>query len=216
VTDKTTTRDALDAVMQEVLSIAKTERNSFHGFMYRGVEAVMNTIGPALRKHHIVPFPEVVRLDSRDVLTKRGDTNREVTVWVKYTFKGPAGDSEVIVVPGEAQDSGASAVSKAMAVAQRIGYLQALAIPTVGPDPESSDFERGTDKVVSLKKLIWEEGKERGWVLPDDNYERLAEEFTTWSEGLLLEQADEKLLQGFVNFLKPPRKMQRKQPGGQP
>lgn len=212
--DKPTTRDALDAVMQEVLSIAKSERNTFHGYMYRGVEAVMNTVGPALRRHHIVPFPKVTRLDSRDVLTKKGDTNREVTVFVQYTFKGPAGDSEVIEVPGEGQDSGGSAVSKAMAVAQRIGYLQALAIPTTGPDPESTNNERGTNSVVALKKTIWEEGKKRGWVHEDDNYDRLAEEFTTWSQGVLLEMANEQLLQEFVDFLKPPRKMQRKPAGG--
>ena len=212
--DQPTTRDALEAVMQEVRAIAKTERNSFHNFMYRGVEAVMNTVGPALRRHRIVPLPEVVRLDSRDVLTKRGDTNREVTVWVKYTFKGPAGDSEVIVVPGEAQDAGASAVSKAMAVAQRIGYLQALAIPTVGADPESTDVERGTDRTVALKQAIWAESKQRGWVLEDDTYERLGEEFSLWSQGVMLEQADAQLLQEFLDFLKPRRKMQRKPQGG--
>lgn len=212
MTEQISTRDALAAVMRDVRSIAKTERNSFHNFMYRGVESVMNAVGPALREHGIVPFPEVTRLDTRDVLTKKGDTNREVTVWVQYTFKGPAGDSEVIVIPGEAQDAGASAVSKAMAVAQRIGYLQMLGIPTVAADPESSDFQRGTDTTVSLKKAIWEEGKKRGWVLEDDSYEQLAEEFTIWSKGLLLEQADERLLQEFVDFLKPPRKMQRKPP----
>lgn len=214
MTDHISTRDALDLVMQEVRAIAKTERNSFHNFMYRGVESVMNTVGPALRKHHIVPLPKVTRLDTRDVLTKKGDAHREVTVWVQYTFKGPAGDCEVIEVPGEAQDAGASAVSKAMAVAQRIGYLQMLAIPTVNVDPESTDVQRGTDKTVPLKKAIWTEGKARGWVLEDDSYEQLAEEFTTWSQGLLLEQADERLLQEFLDFLKPPRKMQRKPQAG--
>lgn len=214
MTEQISTRDALAAVMRDVRSIAKTERNSFHNFMYRGVESVMNAVGPALRAHGIVPFPEVTRLDSRDVLTKKGDTNREVTVWVQYTFKGPAGDSEIIVIPGEAQDAGASAVSKAMAVAQRIGYLQMLGIPTVNADPESTDVQRGTDKTVSLKKAIWAEGKSRGWVSEDDAYDRLAEEFTTWSQGLLLEQADERLLQEFLDFLKPPRKMQRTPPAG--
>lgn len=213
MTDKPTTRDALDAVMQEVLEIAKTERNTFHNFLYRGVEAVMNTVGPALRRHHIVPLPEVTRLDSRDVLTKRGDTNREVTVWVKYTFKGPAGDSEFIVVPGEAQDAGASAVSKAMSVAQRIGYLQALAIPTKGADPESGDFQRGNDPLTKVKQELWQLGKDRGWVV-DDNYEKLAEEFTTWSQGLLLEMADLKALQEFRDFLKPKVTMQRKPQAG--
>jgi hypothetical protein len=212
VSDKPTTRDALDAVMQEVLEIAKTERNTFHNFLYRGVEAVMNTVGPALRRHHVVPFPEVTRLDSRDVLTKRGDTNREVTVWVKYTFKGPAGDSECIVVPGEAQDAGASAVSKAMSVAQRIGYLQTLAIPTKGADPESGDFQRGNDPLTKVKQELWQLGKDRGWVV-DDNYQQLAEEFTTWSQGLLLEMADLKSLQEFRDFLKPKVTMQRKPAG---
>lgn len=212
--DKLSIDDALRAVMQDVTSIGKSERNSFHNFMYRGVEQVMNKVGPAFRKHGVVPKPELLKLESRDVLTKKGDTNREVTVWVRYTVTGPAGDSTSIVVPGEAQDAGASAVSKAMSVAQRIGYLQLLAIPTTGPDPESSDFQRGTDPTVALKQAIWAEGKTRGWVLEDNTYERLGEEFTTWSQGSQIEHADAPLLQEFVDFLKPPRKMQRKPAGG--
>lgn len=216
MTDKPNIHDALHAVMLDVREIAKTERNSFHKFMYRGVEQVMNAVGPAFRKHGIVPLPEVQTLESRDVMTKDGSVNREITVTVRYVLTGPAGDSVAIVVPGEARDAGASAVSKAMAVAQRIGYLQALAIPTVGADPESDHFERGVDKTIALKQLIWAEGKARGWVQEDDNYDRLAEEFTTWSQGVLLEQATEQLLQEFADFLKPPRKMQRKPAGGAP
>lgn len=216
MTDKPSTRDALDAVMQEVLEIAKTERNNFHNFMYRGVESVMNTVGPALRRHHIVPFPEVTRLDSRDVLTKRGDTHREVTVFVRYTFKGPAGDSETIVVPGEAQDAGASAVSKAMSVAQRIGYLQVLAIPTKGADPESTDFQRGLDVLTQVKNDLWKIGKEKGWVTEDNNYQQLADEFAAWSQGVQLELADAKALQEFRDHLKPKTTMQRKPKAGTP
>lgn len=215
MTDKLTTREALVEVMRDVKSIAKKERNSFHNFVYRGVESVVNAVGPAMRAHGVLPLPEVISLESRDVLTKKGDTNREITLMVRYTFKGPAGDSESIVVPGEAQDAGASGVSKAMAVAQRIGYLQILAIPTVQQDPESDGFERGTDKTLDLKKRIWEIGQERGWVDGEGNYDQLAEEFTTWSQGVLLEQATEKLLQEFADFLKPPRKMQRRPQGGQ-
>ncbi len=213
MTDAPTTRDALDAVMQEVLEIAKTARNTFHNYMYRGVEAVMNTVGPALRRHHIVPFPEVTRLDSRDVLTKKGDTHREVTVFVKYTFKGPAGDSETIVVPGEAQDSSASAVAKAMSVAQRIGYLQVLAIPTKGADPESEAFERGVDELAKVKQELWKLGQEKGWVTADNDYQQLADEFASWSQGVQLELSDAKTLQQFVDHLKPKTKMQRKPAG---
>lgn len=214
MTEKKSIHECLQAVMAEVTQIKKGSRNSFHNYMFRGVEQVMDHVGPAFRRHGIVPLPELLKLESRDVLTKKGDTNREVTVWVRYKFMGPAGDNYSIVVPGEAQDTGASGVSKAMSVAQRIAYIQALAIPTGEADPEAAAFERGANPADKLKKEIWDEGKKRGWVLEDNTYEKLGDDFAEWSQGGQIEQADEAALKDYRDHLKPPRRMQRKPQGG--
>jgi hypothetical protein len=49
-------------------------------------------------------------------------------------------------VLGEAMDSGDKAVAKAMSVAFRIALLQALALPTDEPDPDSYSYERSEAK----------------------------------------------------------------------
>lgn len=212
MTETLTIREALLAVMRDVTKIGKGGRNSFYNFSFRGVEQVMDHIGPAFRKHGIVPTPHLQSLESRDVTTKKGETMREVTVIVRYEFSGPAGDSMACVVPGEAQDAGASAVSKAMSVAQRIAYTQALAIPTGEADPEAvAAFERAAaDPMTVLKHAIWAEGKKREWVLEDDTYEALSDDFVHWSQGEVhLEHADEETLKRYLDHLRPPKRMQR-------
>lgn len=213
-TEVPTIHEALLAVMRDVTKIGKGGRNTFYNFTFRGVEQVMDHIGPAFRTHGIVPTPHLQSLESRDVTTKKGETMREVTVIVRYEFAGPAGDKMDCTVPGEAQDAGASAVSKAMSVAQRIAYTQALAIPTGEADPEAvAAFERAAaDPLTVLKHAIWAEGKSRGWVLGDDTYEALSDDFVHWAEGeVQIERADEGTLKKYLDYLRPAKRMQRTQ-----
>jgi hypothetical protein len=211
-TEAVTVHNALIAVMRDVTKIGKGGRNNFYNFSFRGVEQVMDHIGPAFRKHGIVPTPHLQSLESRDVTTKKGETMREVTVIVRYEFEGPSGDKTSCTVPGEAQDAGASAVSKAMSVAQRIAYTQALAIPTGEADPEAlAAFERAAaDPLTVLKHAIWTEGKKREWILPDDTYVALSDDFAHWSQGEMeIEHADEEALKRYLDYLRPAKRMQR-------
>lgn len=211
-TEVPTIHEALHAVMRDVTKIGKGGRNTFYNFSFRGVEQVMDHIGPAFRKHSIIPTPHLQSLESRDVQTKKGETMREVTVIVRYEFEGPRGDTMECTVPGEAQDAGASAVSKAMSVAQRIAYTQALAIPTGEADPEAvAAFERAAaDPLTVLKQGIWVEAKKRGWILEDDTYQALSDDFVHWTEGeVQLEHADEETLRNYLGYLRPAKKMQR-------
>jgi hypothetical protein len=63
-------------------------------------------------------------------------------VQVDYVIHGPAGDSLPASAPGEAMDSGDKATAKAMSVAFRTLLIQALALPTGEPDPDSHTYER--------------------------------------------------------------------------
>ena len=136
--------EALSAVMEDVQSIRKGQKNSAPnaGYMFRGIDAVMNAVGPALRAHGVVIVPEHVEVAHRDVLTSGGKASREATVNVTYRAYGPAGDSITIQAPGEAMDSGDKGTPKAMSVAYRTALLQALTVPTDDPDPDSSTYER--------------------------------------------------------------------------
>lgn len=206
--------EALLDVRRDVGAIGKESRNSHFGFNFRGIEEVLNAVGPALLAHGVHCFPRLLNLDSRDVTTKKGEKNREVTVTVEYHYVGPGGDEFVVVVPGEAADAGSSGVSKAMSVALRIAHLQALQIPTAMTDPEAGSIERGEDPTLQIKKQIVAEAKTRGWISDDGDDTQMFTEFFDWSKGSQLSEADLPVLKDFLTHLRPNVKMQRKSAGG--
>lgn len=142
MSDKLTVVEALIAVMAEVQQVGKGQVNRDQGYRFRGVDDVVNAVGPVLRKHGVLPVPLLEEMGLRDVRTSRDKPARESTVKVRYRFYGPAGDSIDAVVPGESMDFGDKGIAKAMSVAYRIVLLQALCIPTDEPDPDSHTYER--------------------------------------------------------------------------
>lgn len=142
---KPTVFEALTAVMAEVKAVGKTDRNNEQGYDFRGIDGVINAVGPVFRKHGIIALPVRTEAKYRDVLTIRDKRSRECTVSVTYRFYGPAGDFIDCEVPGESMDFGDKGTAKAMSVAYRIALLQTLCIPTHDPDPDSSAYERASE-----------------------------------------------------------------------
>ena len=141
-TDQPTVHQAWAAVMGEVQAVRKGDRNEQHRFMFRGIDAVMNAVGPAMRKHGVYCTPVGVEPQWRDTQTTGGKAARECLVVVTYRVTGPAGDYFEGAAPGESLDSGDKATPKAMSVAYRTFLLQALTIPTDEPDPDTHTYER--------------------------------------------------------------------------
>ncbi|MBB3665937.1 hypothetical protein FB384_004896 [Prauserella sediminis] len=134
---------ALMAVMQDVRAVGKDGFNGQSGYNFRGIDGVVNAVGPALRRHGVMVRPELLHYESEQVEVGKNRTlSQFVTVQVRYTFTGPAGDETSAVVPGSAMDTGDKAVAKAMSVAFRICLLQALTLPTEEPDPDETTYER--------------------------------------------------------------------------
>lgn len=134
---------AVAAVMAQVQAVAKAERNDQQNFNFRGIDAVVNAVGPALRAHGVVVTPELLELERSTVEVGRNRTPMgHVAVTVRYRFIGPQGDHLDAIVPGEAMDSGDKATAKAMSVAFRTALLQGLALPTDEPDPDATSYER--------------------------------------------------------------------------
>lgn len=135
---------ALANVMADVGHVAKAERNTQgRGYNFRGIDAVVNAVGPALRKHQVIVVPDVRTYEYGEILSGKDRTPMgHARVVVAYTFYGPDGDSIVSSTAGEAFDSGDKATAKAMSVAFRTALLQALALPTDEPDPDSQTYER--------------------------------------------------------------------------
>ena len=135
--------EALAAVMADVTHVGKSGKNQSQGYNFRGIDGVLNAVGPALRRHGVTVLPELAEMTERTVeVGKNRTAMNAVTVKVRCFFVGPDGDHLQALVPGEAMDSGDKAVSKAMSVALRTCLIQTLALPTDEPDPDEHTYER--------------------------------------------------------------------------
>jgi hypothetical protein len=140
------------AVMHDVQAVAKRDRNDAQRFMFRGIDAVMNAVGPALRKHSVSVVPTDVDVSREHVTTSNGKSTLATYVAVEYTIYGPGGDRMAGCSVGEAMDWGDKGTAKAMSVAYRTFLLQALTLPTDEPDPDATTYERGSADPVQLAR----------------------------------------------------------------
>lgn len=142
-----TIQQALAAVMADVRGVGKDDVNSQQGYKFRGIDAVVNAVGPSLRKNNVVVLPAIQSYEYNEVLVGKNRTPMgHARLIVKYTFVGPAGDTLEAITPGEANDSGDKATPKAMSVAFRTALLQALALPTDEPDPDAHTYQRSAQQ----------------------------------------------------------------------
>lgn len=163
MTTKPTVYEAFSAVMGAVQAIRKGERNQQQGFAFRGIDAVLNAVGPALRDHGVIITPEALSVDTERYQTAKGGQMQGVIAHVRYTVHGPAGDSFTGSAYGQAADAGDKAVSKAFSVAYRTFLLQALTVPTDEPDPDSEVHERAAaDPLVAAKNRLADVVKDKG------------------------------------------------------
>lgn len=135
---------ALSRVMGDVMAVKKGDRVSAPGqnFAFRGVDSVVNAVGPALRKHGVVAVPEHVGAQFEHYNTAKGAAMKSTVLTIRWRFYGPAGDSIEAETMGEASDAGDKSLSKAHSVAYRTLLLQALCIPTDEPDPDTEVHQR--------------------------------------------------------------------------
>lgn len=138
--------------MEAVQAVRKDSKNQAQRFNFRGIDAVMNAVGPALRKYGVVILPEEVDVHRSNGATASGKQTAEVVVKVTYRVYGPAGDSIHGKVAAEAMDFGDKATAKAMSVAYRTFLLQALTIPTDEPDPDGESFDRGVPNGIGASQ----------------------------------------------------------------
>lgn len=157
MTNPTTARDVVLAVMQEVQAVAKKDRNTSQGFSFRGIDAVVNAVGPAFRRAGGFIVPRVLKNEQSILPTKTGGSMNVIRLEVEFAIYGQSGDPITGAVAAEAFDSGDKATAKAMSVALRTFLLQALLLPTDEPDADSQSYEIGevsAPTVAGLKSAI--------------------------------------------------------------
>lgn len=132
--------ETITAVMAEIGAVGKDSRNEQQRFMYRGIDAVMNAINPALIKHKLFVVPEIMEQKREERHTAKGGNLIYFICTVKYTFYAEDGSSVSATVIGEGMDSGDKATNKAMSIAFKYACFQVFCIPTEemkDPDAET-------------------------------------------------------------------------------
>lgn len=134
--------EAISRCMEEIGAVGKDAVNKQQGFKYRGIDAVMNAINPALVKNHVFIVPEVLEQQRQERTTSKGAVLIYSICRIKYTFYAEDGSSIEAVTVGEGMDSGDKATNKAMAIAFKYACFQVFCIPTEemkDPDGETPD-----------------------------------------------------------------------------
>lgn len=134
--------ETITKVMGEIGVVGKNSKNQTQGFMFRGIDAVMNAINPALVKYKLFIVPEILEQTREERQSARGGTLIYSICKVKYTFYAEDGTNISATVIGEGMDSGDKATNKAMSIAFKYACFQVFCIPTeemVDPDKESHE-----------------------------------------------------------------------------
>ena len=135
--------ELMSRVMEDVGAVSKGQRNQQQNFNFRGIDAVVNAVSPALRKHGVVVTPEVQSVEYTTVEIGKNHTSMgHCRVTVTYKFYAPDGSFLPTTVSAESMDSGDKATAKAMSVAFRTCLLQTLCLPTDDTDPDAESYER--------------------------------------------------------------------------
>lgn len=181
--DKPPVHEAWAAVMGDVQAVAKGDKSSHGNFSFRGVDAVVNAVGPALRRHGVIVVPARMAPQLRDVTTGNGKHAQECVLEIDYRIVGPAGDELTVQVAAESIDYGDKAIAQAASVALRTLYLQSLTIPTGDVDPDHTVHERTAAPPPAPKRIegygpdggAWLSARRYLDLLPDDVQAKVAE-----------------------------------------
>lgn len=182
----TSIHEALAGVMTDVSHVAKRDVNQHQRFHFRGIDAVVNAVGPVLRKHSVTVRPVVQHIAYDIVQTTTGKPATACRVIVDYVFGAIDGSELTATVAAEAWDSGDKAAPKAMSVAFRTALLQTLALPTDEPDPDSHSYERdrAQQSQPAVSKISETQSKRLHALCNDLAFEREQKlAIATWSAG---------------------------------
>lgn len=164
--------ESITALMQEVEAVGKNDKNAQQGFMYRGIDSVINAMQPLLAKHKIFVVPEVLEQQREERQTSRGGNLIYSICKIRFTFYAEDGSSVSAVVIGEASDMSDKATNKAMSVAFKYALFQVFCIPTEEMKDPDADYNE-----IAAKKFFCEQcGKEVQSYKARDGKEKTAAE----------------------------------------
>lgn len=141
---------AITSVMGELGAIGKDRKNQQQGFMYRGVDDVMNALQPLLVKHGVFIVPEVIEHTREERQTKSGGNLIYSVMKIKHHFVAEDGSEVISTTIGEGMDSADKSSNKALAIAFKYACFQVFCIPT----EEMSDPDAETPPSSTVKPFV--------------------------------------------------------------
>lgn len=146
---------AILGVMTDIGAIGKDSQNEKHKFWYRGIDAVMNALQPALIKHNIFVVPDVLEQTREERTSSSGGNLIYSVIKMQYSFIAADGSRVCATVIGEGMDSGDKASNKAMSVAFKYACFQVFCIPTEemkDPDVDTPEPSRNAGAALEAAK----------------------------------------------------------------
>jgi len=137
----------IPAIMCDLKAVEKTSKNVSQGFMYRGIDQVMNALNPLLSKHKVFCVPEVIEQTRDERTNSKGTTLLYSICKMRFTFFAEDGSSISAITVGEGMDSGDKATNKAMAIALKYALFDVFMIPT--EEMKDADPDKESHEVIS-------------------------------------------------------------------
>ena len=152
--------ESITKIMEEVPTVGKNQKNKTQGFMYRGIDDVMNALQPLLAKNKVFIVPEILEQTREERTTKTGGGLIYSICKIKYKFYAEDGTFIEAITIGEGMDSGDKATNKAMAIAMKYALFQVFCIPTEemkDPDAETPEESNKKEPLDNLDDLVTEQ-----------------------------------------------------------
>ena len=143
---------AISGVMRDVGVVGKDGFNTFDKYKFRGIDAVMNALSPAMVKNKVFVTPEVLEQTREERVSKEGKLMIYSITKVRYTFFTEDGSSVSAVVIGEGMDRGDKSMNKAMSAAFKYACFQVFCIPTEEMKDSETDSPEPQPKKKAEKK----------------------------------------------------------------
>lgn len=170
--------EAICGVMADIGVVGKNKKNQQQGFMFRGIDDVMNALAPALVKNKVFIVPEITNEEREERQTQKGGVLFYVRLHITYRFYTTDGSFVEAKVIGEAMDSGDKATNKAMSIAYKYAAFQVFNIPTEemkDPDAEVHDVAPQQPEVYyvdAVKIKVLKDKMEKKGVTDQQIFER--------------------------------------------
>lgn len=154
---------AMLSIMQDVDVIKKEKRNKDQGFMFRGIDDMMNSLHGLFAKHGVFIVPIVESFDVKERPTKSNSVIYLTHAVITFNFTAQDGSFISIKNVGEAMDSGDKGMNKAMSIALKYALMQVFLIPTediADPDAEVAEETKDTNIEIALADIANAKSKE--------------------------------------------------------